>query len=211
MKKLRAKLKRKVRYYYCGEYGEKFQRPHYHILLFGHDFKDKQLLFINNGSRIYKSQELEQIWGHGFCTIGDVTFESAAYVSRYILKKITGKKAEDHYTVIDEDTGEIIKMQNEFTDMSRRPGIAKTWWDKHKTDVYPDDFIVLNNKKMKPPKYYSKRYEIEYPEDSEKIKTKQKQDGWRKRQNSTCERLQVREKIQLTKLKQLKRGYENET
>lgn len=214
MKRLRkwiwAKYRKKIRYYYCGEYGPKFSRPHYHIILFGFQFKDRELWRIENGNKVYISKELAKIWGNGYTTIGDVTFESAAYVSRYITKKITGKAATDHYTVIDPDTGEIIGMQPEFTDMSRRSGIGKTWFKKYTKDVYPDDFVIINGKKMKPPKYYTRQYEIEYPEDAEILKTRRKQEAFRRRENATEERLKTREKIQMLKMTQLKRRYENE-
>ena len=54
--------------------------------------------------------------------------------------------------------------------MSRRPGIAGSWFAKHKNDVYPSDNIHINGKEMRPPKYYDRLYEIEYPEDMAQIK-----------------------------------------
>ena len=84
---------KKIRYYMCGEYGEDLQqpsklgRPHFHACLFGLDFDDKQLYIVRDDVKLYTSATLEKIWGKGFVTIGDVTFESAAYVARYIAKK----------------------------------------------------------------------------------------------------------------------------
>lgn len=93
MKKLRKKYGAGIRFFHCGEYGEKFRRPHYHALIFNHDFDDKILWSKNRGSPLYISESLDSLWEFGFATIGDVTFESAAYVARYITKKVNGELA----------------------------------------------------------------------------------------------------------------------
>lgn len=162
MKRLRKKHTKKIRYYHCGEYGENFKRPHYHAIIFNHSFKQ---------------QELQEVWSLnkkpiGFVDTGDVTFESAAYVAAYVQKKINGKAKHEHYKlpkpVIDYDTGEYIThKQQEYSTMSRRPGIAKNWFDKYKTDAYPSDFITVNGRKMKPPKYYDRQYELLTKEERE--------------------------------------------
>ena len=102
MKRLRKKYG-EVRFYMCGEYGEENKRPHYHACLFGVEFEDKELHRVRRGIPLYKSETLNKLWKLGFCTIGDVTFESAAYVARYIMKKVTGEKAEEHYRCPDRD------------------------------------------------------------------------------------------------------------
>jgi len=82
----------KIRYYMAGEYGSTRGRPHFHACIFGYDFHDKKLFSRTSaGSLLYRSQELEKLWPYGYSTIGDVTFESAAYVARYIMQKQTGK------------------------------------------------------------------------------------------------------------------------
>ena len=53
MKKLRGRLSpKRVRYFHCGEYGEKFSRPHYHVCLFGFGFPDKVFYKEANGERL---------------------------------------------------------------------------------------------------------------------------------------------------------------
>lgn len=98
MKRLRKKYGEGIRFYMCGEYGENFGRPHFHACLFGHNFTDLKLWKETNGQKLYRSKELEQLWPFGHSSVGSVTFESAAYVARYIMKKITGEAAEQHYT-----------------------------------------------------------------------------------------------------------------
>ena len=74
----------------CGEYGDKLGRPHYHAIIFGVTFVDKKLWSIRRGNNLYRSATLEKLWPYGFSSIGTVNFETAAYVARYVTKKITG-------------------------------------------------------------------------------------------------------------------------
>lgn len=99
MKRLRKKFTgKKIRFYMCGEYGENFGRPHFHACLFGHNFDDLKLWKTQNNIPLYRSKILEELWPFGHSSVGSVTFESAAYVARYIMKKVTGEAAELHYT-----------------------------------------------------------------------------------------------------------------
>ena len=209
MKRLREEIApKKVRFFHCGEYGEKYQRPHYHACLFGHDFDDKKPWKETNENILYTSETLTKLWGLGHCSIGAVTFQSAAYVARYIMKKATGELAEDRYLVVDEN-GEILgKRQPEYTTMSRRPGIGSDWLKKYKTDVYPDDFVVVNQKKMRPPKFYDNLFEQSDPHQHRTIKTERKQSTHKYKENNTPARLKVREKIQQKKLNLLPRNIE---
>lgn len=211
MKRLRKKYGDKIRFFHCGEYGEKNARPHYHACLFNFDFPDKVLFKNIRGNKLYVSEALQTLWPFGFSTIGEVSFHSAAYVARYILKKINGKDALDHYCTYD-SKGEILTERlPEYTTMSRRPGIAKDWYSKFKSDVFPSDFIVLNEKKLKPPRYYDKLLEQDSPGAAQKIKNLRKALASVHFENNTPDRLWVREKIQEYKLKRLKRSYENDT
>ena len=120
MKRLRKNTGKKIRYYMCGEYGEENNRPHYHALLFGHQFDDKKLVNIRNGNRVYISETLNRYWQKGQCEIGSVTFKSAGYVARYILKKQQNLSSEtfDRYVIIDKETGEMKSRHLEYNNMS---------------------------------------------------------------------------------------------
>jgi hypothetical protein len=152
MKKLRKKHKN-IRFFHCGEYGSKNKRPHYHALIFGHDFPDKKLHTVENGFKLYKSHELQELWPYGFNLIGDITFKSAAYVSRYIMKKQKGKDSQKHYETTDEN-GVVTTKKPEYCTMSRKPGIGANWFKKYIKDVYPHDYIIINGLKVRPPRYY---------------------------------------------------------
>jgi hypothetical protein len=205
MKRLRKKYGKGARYFYCGEYGEKNSRPHYHACLFNFDFSDKRLFKMSNGIPLYISDELQKLWPFGFATIGDVTFESAAYVARYVMKKVTGDAAAEAYLRYDSETGECFSVEPEFCYMSRRPGIGKTWFEKYKSDVYPNDYVVLRGKKVRPPKYYDKLLEQDdsYALDDIKMARVEKAFQWVDEQS--FERLQAREKCKIAQLNNLVR------
>lgn len=210
MKRLRKTSNEKIRFFQCGEYGEKNLRPHYHACLFNYDFSDKVLYRVVNGNRLYTSASLQRLWPFGFNTIGDVTFDSAAYVARYITKKILGKDAWKSYCDVNYKTGEITKeLEPEYTTMSRRPGIGKPWLEKYKSDVYPLDYVVINGKKVPTPKYYDKLLEVQDPELLEDLKERRLKNALTHSANNTTPRLLTREKIKETLVKNtLKRNYE---
>lgn len=155
------------RYMHAGEYGELNQRPHYHALLFNFDFPDKVLLRKQETGDWYESKMLTEIWGKGFASLGALTFESAAYVSRYTLKKVTGERAAEHY-------GERIP---EYTTMSRRPGIGFNWLEKFKTDAYPSDQIAMRGRLMRPPAFYDKKLELADPQLFQYVKNRRSSDA----------------------------------
>ncbi|QCQ84848.1 replication initiator protein [Blackfly microvirus SF02] len=145
MKRLRKSLApKKVRFYHCGEYGEQLARPHYHALLFNYCPPDLRHFSGSGKTKVSTSESLSQLWPYGYAVVGEVTFESAAYVARYVMKKINGPNADVHY----------MGMKPEYTTMSRRPGIGKGWYEKFKTDVYPHDRIMLRGVRSRPPRYY---------------------------------------------------------
>ena len=211
MKRLRKRFGSGVRYYQCGEYGERTHRPHYHACLFNFNFPDRVIHpFVRPTGEfpVYYSQSLAELWPFGHHSIGEVTFESAAYVARYILKKQTGKGSEIYYEVLDEDNETVIGcLEREYTTMSRRPGIGKDWYKKWAKDVYPSDFLIINGKKVKPPKFYDLNFEIDNPEEMAKIKVSRKVDGELHADNNTLERLRVREKCKIAQVKTLVRKY----
>lgn len=152
MKRLRKYLGKPVRFYMCGEYGGQTGRPHYHAILFGAWFGDR--VFYKNspsGLPLYKSKILEDLWQLGECLIGDVTFESAAYIARYCIKGFAGQE-----WILDPDTGEMYERPREFTRMSLKPGIGVSWFSRYRAEVYPHDRVVLRGKEMKPPRAYDR-------------------------------------------------------
>lgn len=161
----------KFRFFNAGEYGEKNFRPHYHLCIFGHDFSDKIPCKVDTGKDMeWVSPTLLELWPFGDHRIGTLTFESAAYVARYVTSKITGELAEDHYTRVIQSTGEIVNVEPEFATMSRRPGIGTGWYDKYQHNVFPLDRVVQRGIASKPPRAYEKLLEKRNPELYAKLK-----------------------------------------
>lgn len=167
------RLRKKVgsfRFMMCGEYGGDRGRPHFHAILFGIDFADRQFLSKPNGFDIFTSEILQSCWQLGFSSVGDMTFETAAYVARYCCKKVTGRRAVEHYEVIHPLTGEVSVLVPEFGHMSTRPGIGAKWIDSFYSDVFPHGKIVVNGVECPPPRFYMKRFAERDPVAAEALK-----------------------------------------
>lgn len=210
----------KIRYYHCGEYGDGYKRPHYHALIFGYDFPDKQLWSYGQGKdKLYRSTQLERLWDKGHSSIGNVTIKSAAYCARYTLKKVRGLRLKERdpktdllpYQTIDYSTGEIIDLQPEYTTMSTHPGIGRDWYEKYKSDVFPDDYVVVNGRKKPTPKYYRNLLEQSDPAISRELREKRVAQALLHAEDQTHERLLVREQVKTAQTRRLERNYESGT
>lgn len=206
LKRLRKATGKRFRFYMAGEYGEQYGRPHYHFCLFGLNFPDQQYLQRSpTGYRLYRSPLLEKVWPYGFNTVGELTFETAAYTARYVMKKMNGARAQQHYTRTDPETGEIYQLQPEYNNMSRMPGIGKAWLDKYATDAYPEGKVVLRGKKCNTPRYYDKEYKKLDPLGYEQLQFAREREGLLHHLDQTDERLAVREIVATAKIRTLKR------
>lgn len=178
MKRLRFHLG-PTRFFMCGEYGELGGRPHYHALLFGRGFADQvELKKLSCGDTLYRSDQLDELWSHGRCSIGAVTLNSAQYVARYAQKSLVNDEFPRRQDVtryaVDAVTGETWPLVPEFIRMSLKPGIGAEWFRRFGADVYgrqaePQlDRVVVNGQEAKPPKYYDvllgreSEYRLEY-------------------------------------------------
>jgi hypothetical protein len=210
MKRFRKRYKDStIRFYMAGEYGEKFERPHFHACIFGFNFPDRTLWKRTpSGALIYRSESLETLWPFGYSSIGDVTFESAAYVARYVMKKRTGKGVGDHYETTDMETGEIKERVPEFNRMSLKPGIGYGFYEKFTSDIYPHDYVVINGREARPPKFYDKKFAQDYPEAFEALQFERYLDAVDRYEDNTDERLAVKEQVQAAKFSRLKRSIE---
>ncbi len=208
---------KKIRYFGAGEYGDESWRPHYHAIIFGYDFSIDRYPVkpVGSDNQYYISPQLSKIWPLGNHIITDFCFDTAAYVARYCVKKINGDKADDHYhrTIIDwnEFTGEIydfreVDLLPEFALMSRRPGIGYEWYSRYKSDCYPSDYLVVDERKVPIPKYYDKLLEEENKFIFASQKAKRKIQSIMDYENSTLERLSVREHCKQEQVKTLKRN-----
>lgn len=222
MKRLRKKFERSgIRYYHCGEYGDKLNRPHYHACLFGLDFSDKELLKESEGIYLFTSETLEKLWPYGFSTVGQLTFESAAYCARYVVKKITGRQSHEHYLRCDE-YGVAYWLEPEYSTMSRGGtgadgvqlgGIGKGWYEEYKTDVFPSDELPVPGSGIfkKVPRYYEKLLRAQDEALFERIKDQRQEYLKEHIDEFSPERLRAKYVVARARASMNSRSYEDET
>ena len=199
---------KEIRYYAASEYGDNFDRPHYHACVFNHDFDDKKFFKISpSGERLYISDKLHNLWTDpkskipmGYCYIGEITFQSAAYVARYCTKKVGGDRKEEHYT---DEYGVIKEPEQQYHSI----GIGRPWFEKYKEDVINHDHVIIEGKSHPVPRYYDKLLERENLKLLENNKENRLITGLKYVKDKTKERLAVRERVKLAQLKILKGTY----
>lgn len=210
MKRLRKKIEpNRVRFFHCGEYGDINGRPHYHAILFNYDFPDR-VLYRTGGSGfpVYVSNILCDLWPFGLSFVGDVSFESCAYVARYCLKKVTGDSADEHYSRVDPETGEVYKILPEYTTMSRRPGIGEQWLQKYHSEVSANNGRVRARGHWSAmPRYYRDHFGDIDPQEGLRLASlkREQAEEYYNGEDVTPERLSVREELQKIRLKNLPR------
>lgn len=155
-KKLRAWAKpRKVRYYAAGEYGDRNGRPHYHALVFGCNFADKEL--VKPGKfPLFRSAALEELWPIGLSRCGTVSVESARYVAGYVMKKVDQVGRKKKYCSA---TG--VELEPEFSIMSRGgregKGLGYGWYERYGDEVHRNDSVVSDGRELPVPRYYDEK------------------------------------------------------
>lgn len=205
VKRLRHKVE-PFRYFMCGEYGEQNLRPHFHACIFGVDWPDRELFGFNDrGDPMFTSYLLESTWGHGMVSSGELSFDSAAYVARYCMKKANGDNdyARARYSRVCARTGEELFVRPEFSTMSRNPGVGASWFDKYMDDVFPSDEVVHGGKKFRVPRYYDERLlslsamcsGVESERYAEVLKDARRRSAMEHEEDLTPERLAVRERV----------------
>lgn len=210
------------RFYHCGEYGEQNLRPHYHAILFGIDFHGDRVQVQAHPYPRYSSATLTEIWGLGHTDVGTVTYESAAYVARYVHKAsrprngLPGSEQDvvDKYTRVNPDTGETWQVPPEYSTMSRggrggQGGIGAPWLKKYHRDVYPSDQVVHDGRKFPVPKFYdatvasfpSKPGEPAFSDLVDAAKDARRRLASKHKEDLTGERLAVRERCAVARLR----------
>lgn len=161
-KRLRKNSKQELRYFASGEYGSQTYRPHYHCLIFGLHLDDLQPIKRNfSGDQYYVSDFIAKCWPFGIHILGQVTWNSAAYVARYTMKKATHGYTREYY--------EKAGIQSEFQTMSLRPAIGRRFYDDHPDLFEYSTFNVTTmygGLKMSPPEYFRKLHKKDRPLDA---------------------------------------------
>lgn len=150
MKRLRKSVApRRVRFFGCGEYGERNARPHYHVLLFNCDFPDKFLV----GKDLFESPSLAALWPQGRSVVGSLSAASANYVAQYSLKKLS--------TVACDADG--VVRHPVFLRMSLKPGIGSGWLSRFRADLQ-HGYLVADGHRQSIPRAYKARLSILDPQ-----------------------------------------------
>lgn len=177
---MRRKKLPKIRYFLCGEYGSicnlcgngkkhckcknntyTLGRPHYHAIIFGYDFADrnKPIAKTPSGHTLYEGNELlNSNWKYGFSTVGSVTIDSCRYVSHYILKKSDLQNKQEFEK---ENPGKIMEFSTMSKGRGENKGIGYRYYSKHLSPTYKEGYgLEFRDKTMYKdipvslPKYY---------------------------------------------------------
>lgn len=101
----------------------------------------------------------------GQIMVAEVNWTTCAYVARYCTKKLTGKLG---------DVYQKFNMTPPFSMMSTNPGIARKYYDDHSMEIYRYKYINLatdkGGRKIRPPHYFDKLYDLDQPEHMAEIK-----------------------------------------
>lgn len=145
IKRLRKRLEnenRKIKYFACGEYGDKTYRPHYHIIVFG-------LGLTQHDKDIVKScwkncdWSVDEINKEAF---GLVEYNSIMYVAKYIQKKYSGELEYIQYT--------SLGLETPFRLLSN--GLGKQFALDNKEQIQKNGYITMFGVKHSIPRYYIK-------------------------------------------------------
>jgi hypothetical protein len=101
----------KIKYFAAGEYGDQRLRPHFHIIIFGHDFNDKEYIRKSQSDLpIYESKELSKLWKKGMAIVQEANANTIRYSAKYNSKQ---------KSILPEH----LKKYPEFNTMSQNLGI----------------------------------------------------------------------------------------
>lgn len=178
LKRFRRKIEPfKCKVFYCGEYGDRGQRPHYHCIILTDFELPLNFKFNKDFHNYYTCALCDEAWSHkGFVIISDFTFEDAAYVARYCVKKVNNiKKRTEEVNV---RLGHVPIRTPPFSHMSTRPAICREYSEEHLFEIYKDDLIYTRRKDriqaLAPPRYFDKRLEVCDPDLYDTIKERRK-------------------------------------
>lgn len=130
---------RKIKYFATGEYGDKFQRPHYHSIIYGLSLRPDDTDLIK-----FK-------WPHGIVHFGTAQAESMAYVAKYIQKRLSGPAGESEYA--ETNRAPVFKVCSQ--------GLGKSFALKNKDNIIQNEGFTWRGSPQGMPRYYLKILELE--------------------------------------------------
>lgn len=154
-KRLRVNLNRelhefapKIRYYACGEYGSITKREHFHAIIFNLDcYNDKHREILQKSWPFCEAWMFDKSRGRQ-SAMQEVTPDDIAYVTGYVQKKLSGKKAEEEY-------GE---KQPPFSTCSQ--GLGLDFAIKNKERLLNNGFTWYKGQKIGIPRYFCEKFGV---------------------------------------------------
>lgn len=134
---LPSNCRRDFSYFASGEYGELFERPHYHVLFFGLSFQSFKKYFQDTW-KLGKNIRVDPLLNGG-----------VRYVVDYFTKeKLTGKLAEENF----DNKG----LERPFCTCSR--GLGSELFYNHREEIRNGQPLKLGSRYIPVPAYYKKLY-----------------------------------------------------
>lgn len=128
LKRLRKGTIKTVKYYAIGDYGDKTGRAHYHLIIFGLNFSDQELV--------------KKSWTKGYVDVGTVTVESIRYVTHYIIDAV-----KYDYT--------LANKQKPFALLSK--GLGLEYASRNTTRLNQRGRVIVRGTEVSVPRYYIKK------------------------------------------------------
>jgi len=159
VKRLRKNCPVQIRTLGVAEYGENTGRAHFHLLVFGYEFKDKKLLRNTNSTHsgqsydIFESKMLQKLWNKGISEFGSVTEQSCSYVARYMFKKNKKEKHGEYCEVCKNKK----PLKSKVICRSRRPGLGSQFCDSFVSVDRARRFIMGDSSRESLPRFYIDR------------------------------------------------------
>jgi hypothetical protein len=126
----RVRKKQLIRYYAVGEYGSRFGRPHYHILL----FTQKQLSY----------NLISKTWTNGHTHLGTITPASIAYCTKYMfVNKGDSKGRPSVFALMSRKPGIGF---NKIKDLNKNPYVFLNGYKKRMPRYYKDKIFTKEEK-----------------------------------------------------------------
>ena len=160
MRKYCSHIGKRFRFYACGEYGERYLRPHYHLSIFNltaddlclsddlsFDYRRRSVLVKgsfskvptpqvdSNGNSFWQSSVIQFRWPYGNHKLYRANRETFQYVAGYVTKKLTGDAGKEFRS-----TGRV----SEFS-LQSRPSIGYPFFIKYKDNLSLIDLDSLIN------------------------------------------------------------------
>lgn len=160
IKRIRKRIEpNKIKYFACGEYGDKEERPHYHLIIFGLSILDDELIMSCWPFCDWTNKAIAEN------SMGLAEADSIRYVAQYIDKKYSGELENEHYWNKGRDP--VFRIGS--------CGLGKSYMLDNAEQMISNSYVSVNGVKQSLPRYYMKKLNISSDELSDKaIKSESK-------------------------------------